>query len=664
MSEVIFDTTPNHANESEGLGDAGTETYLDAPLVGLAREIGQNSRDAHDTESSKPAKITFDLFEVKKDEIPAFKQFETTVNSCYITACEKKDKKAIPFFENLKSQIERQTIRVLRIADFNTKGLRGPCEEGTPFHSLVKSKGISNKDDNEDSGGSHGIGKNAVFAVSEGRSVLYSTVYAEKGKQVFLFQGKSQLISHKGNDGEQKGAASYWGKSGFQAIEDVESIPKWLQRTETGTSIFALFFPKHSNWEHKVAISLINNFTSAIYHNDLEFSIGNGEIEINAATLPQHINSPEFKKAAKETGTEDELKSTKNIYECLSSELTTSDEFTIKNLGPFRLKLLLGETQPKQVNIMRNGMLITASLCNFKDKLTRFDRTYSNFIAIVEPSSAESNAKIKGLENPKHDQLSAERIPDVNEKKNITKAMNSLGEKIRQLIKEKAYVPPMDKELIDELSNFFADGNNETTFDFDNNRLEDHPAINEIIPASVKKKRSHATSDKPTQKHYGEIEENDDTGEIDYGSGGGIGGSSGGIGGSSGGIGGSGSGIGGSSGGIGDDGGKNLPRKKKHVAASDFRIIPSSVPGEYRLWMTAEGTGTVNLKLTATGIQKEELLYVTESKKIKNSNEVTTKAGSLEIDAKKGERICISLTLKQKYTGPINVKSLLKGEMA
>ena len=65
-----------------------------------------------------------------------------------------------------------------------------------------------------------------------------------------------------------------------------------------------------------------------------------------------------------------------------------------------------------------------------------------------------------------------------------------------------------------------------------------------------------------------------------------------------------------------------------------------------------------------TGIQKEELLYVTESKKIKNSNEVTTKAGSLEIDAKKGERICISLTLKQKYTGPINVKSLLKGEMA
>lgn len=58
----------------------------------------------------------------------------------------------------------------------------------------------------------------------------------------------------------------------------------------------------------------------------------------------------------------------------------------------------------------------------------------------------------------------------------------------------------MDKELIDELSNFFADGNNETTFDFDfdNNKLEDHLAVNEIIPASVKKKRSHATSDKPT----------------------------------------------------------------------------------------------------------------------------------------------------------------------
>ena len=43
-----FQFPPNLADENEGLGDAGIETFRDAPYASVGRENGQNSNDAPD----------------------------------------------------------------------------------------------------------------------------------------------------------------------------------------------------------------------------------------------------------------------------------------------------------------------------------------------------------------------------------------------------------------------------------------------------------------------------------------------------------------------------------------------------------------------------------------------------------------------------------------
>lgn len=208
---------PNEAGEAEGLGDAGIETFKDAPYASCAREAGQNSNDAA---IKLPVRLKFDVISVARAGFEAFSSLGGAIESCLQKA---KHEKEIDFFSNAKYLIEQNEIKVLRIEDYNTRGLSGPPgEENTPFHSLLKGSGVSN-DRSETSGGSFGIGKNASFAVSDLQTVFYSTVYsdAESGKDAFAAQGKIKLVSHVDDTGVPRRATGYWGNlSGFNAITD------------------------------------------------------------------------------------------------------------------------------------------------------------------------------------------------------------------------------------------------------------------------------------------------------------------------------------------------------------------------------------------------------------------------------------------------------------
>jgi len=191
------------ADENDGLGDAGIETYKDAVYASIARESGQNSADACAT---KPVRMSFDVIEIDCNELPALKKLSSTVEICLTQGIKEKDEKAIDFFKRAKDVLKADKIKVLRVADYNTKGLIGPSERGTPFHSLVKGSGISIKD-SETSGGSFGIGKNAAFAISELQTVFYSSQYRrDEGELKFISQGKTILVSHVDEQGNKKKA--------------------------------------------------------------------------------------------------------------------------------------------------------------------------------------------------------------------------------------------------------------------------------------------------------------------------------------------------------------------------------------------------------------------------------------------------------------------------
>ena len=242
-------------------------------------------------------------------------------------------------------------LPILRIADFNTKGLIGPATAGTPFHSLVKSSGVSKKD-SEASGGSFGIGKNAVYSLSDLQTVFYSTVYrnTEDGALTFLAQGKSVLVSHTDREGTSRRATGYWGEPNFQPINDPSRAPKWLRRDEVGTTVFAIGFREAGGWKERMAASLIQNFFSAIHREDMELYVGD-ELIIDSKSISSLFADPRIQDAATQTISNDEFAFSKYLYECLTSSEAFAEEIQVEHLGGVRVRVLVRAGLPKRVTL-------------------------------------------------------------------------------------------------------------------------------------------------------------------------------------------------------------------------------------------------------------------------------------------------------------------------
>jgi len=445
----------NQAGETEGLGDAGIETFKDDPYAGCGREAGQNSRDAV-LDDNEPVRLEFDVLDIADTDIPGRADLMSALSAC---AAASKQEKDVDFFRQAQTVIEAESVRVLRIADFNTKGLAGPPgDDGTPFHSLLKGSGVSNKD-SETSGGSFGIGKNASFAVSDLQSVFYSTIYeAADGSERFAAQGKTMLVSHVSADGNPKRSKGYWGVGGLSAVEDPSDVPSWMRREARGTSIFSIGFRTQEDWRHRIAYSLLVNFFGAVHSGKMEFSIGSGTdvIEINRNTIAPLFEDQGIKAAALSAGQDAALAKAAQLYECLSSIDALEIELDIKSVGPAKMRVLTREGLGKHVGIIRNGMFITSTLRNFGESFARFSGS-RDFVATVEPVANELSKLMKTLENPRHDEFSPERLSLEEKRTTATRIMKDLAKQVRSAIKDSTKVDEADEVVLDELSHIFSE---------------------------------------------------------------------------------------------------------------------------------------------------------------------------------------------------------------
>ena len=107
----------------QGLNDSGLETFLDKPLQALVRETIQNSLDARRTGVSEPVKVKFDFFDRPSKDIPGMDSLREEYIPKALASWDKESKE----YEHLRS-IEKDlknssTVKILRIADYNTTGL-------------------------------------------------------------------------------------------------------------------------------------------------------------------------------------------------------------------------------------------------------------------------------------------------------------------------------------------------------------------------------------------------------------------------------------------------------------------------------------------------------------------------------------------------------------
>ena len=172
MQEIKWRFPGNNYTNDNGLDTADMETFKKDAISSLARELCQNSIDAH-RDNNKPVRIVFNLFEIEKNRIPGIGEISDQIDRCIDTWAT--HKKISEQLKMMKLQINRPSIKCLRVSDFNTTGLIGVSGiEKSPWRYLVHGSGISDK--GMTSGGSKGIGKFATFVTSHFNTVFYSTV--------------------------------------------------------------------------------------------------------------------------------------------------------------------------------------------------------------------------------------------------------------------------------------------------------------------------------------------------------------------------------------------------------------------------------------------------------------------------------------------------------
>lgn len=622
MPSPRLEFLPNDANENEGLGDAGIETFKDDPCASCGREAGQNSRDAA---VSRPVRMTFDLMEVPTKEVPGIEELAVAVQACLKAAADQKEK---DFFRQARDLLQRGTINILKIADFSTKGLQGPPNQPrTPFHSLVRSSGISSKE-SDTSGGSFGIGKNASFAVSDLQAVFYSTVYRDAaGAATFAAQGKVRLVSHMGPDGKPRRSIGYWGDPhGYDAVMDPALVPEWMRRTEVGTTIHSLGFREENAWAERITYSLLANFFVAIEAGDMEFEVDNGRLKINASTIAGLFQNEAIVSAARERGRRDDLLFSEHLHRCLVSASAVERTLPVPSLGAVTVRVLVADDLPRRIGIARNGMLITTSLEHFGDRLERFAGA-RDFVALVQPDE-DASRLMKTLENPKHDSFSADRISDPVKRDQALKAMKGLIKALRSTIRELAAVPTEDEVLIDELTGFFAESPTEQR---PKDPKTDHdPESYTYTPPKVRRVRKRDRVPGDDDDGGGGVKTGRGRGGVLHGRGAGPG-----------------------EGGRGRTGnGSPVPLRELRNVMSDDSALGRTV------WFTPDASGVAVMRLDATGVSSSTRLIV------RSTNPGAVFSGDIHVDLVKDVRMRIDIEFDAPYAGPIEVAAHLIDEAA
>lgn len=609
---------PNPGREEEGLAHAGIETFKGSPYPGIARECSQNSLDAaarsHD-HSTTPVHLVFRLLSVQASDIPGLAALRDTLRTC---RSEWKDqKKEREFFERAIKVADQHHIPVLSIEDYGTTGIVGPAIKGKPFHALVKSSGVSQKPD-ADASGSFGIGKNAAFAISSLRTVFYSTIYQEGSHSAGLVQGKSILVSHD-DGGEPKRSIGYWGKPEYMPVDDISSVPAWLRRAEIGTTVASVGFAEEAGWQWLMVESLIRNFFSAINSGAIRFSVfwsDHDVIEIDGSTLEELFKRDEVRAAAESTGSSEDLEFSAAMLEALRSPESEVLNATFDDIGAFRITILQRDGLPRRMGILRNGMYIADNLRHFDHPMARFPMS-RDFACVLEPDDREASGRVRDMENPKHDEISADRLDDPLRRRKLKAAMKKVGAWIRNTIRNATTKPAEADVLLDEMNRFFSKPSPGHTIPDPANKNDDPERtkltrnvrrIKPLVGSGEQGESGSSGGSKKSKTRGGKT---------------------------SGGRKGGGRGV------LGGRGGKS-------VSFSGLRNSASEDGRGRRITFTPESSATAALEVAAIGVSSDEALSVRSV-----NGEYCSKAPRIEL--KEGERVCLDLEFQAPYFGPISL---------
>lgn len=364
----------NHG-ENHGFADSLLEYFQGDHERYIAREAIQNSVDAQ-LDPNVPVTVVFEKYSIPATEMPGHAQLLDTVQRC-LSFVSGQDK-AENFFKSAISLLKGDSFDVLKISDFNTRGLTGGDDEvNGNWYRLVRAAGTSSP--KGVAGGSFGIGKGAPFAASAIRTVFYSSV---NDKDEIVCQGKSRLVSHHDKQNDVRQGIGFFGVDGYKAIRNATMVPTLFNREERGTDIFIMGYRSGNDWQQKLIKSVLDNFWYAIY--------GGGLVVVVKDSTELVISKENLEECLLDYGTQDAL----HYYETVVKP-TQFFEKDLKNLGRVELYVRKDDAFSSRVMMARKPKMLV------QEKGYRALREPYAGVFVCEDD--RGNTLLRDLEPPAHD---------------------------------------------------------------------------------------------------------------------------------------------------------------------------------------------------------------------------------------------------------------------
>lgn len=430
--------------------DASREHFAGNPLHHLVREIIQNSLDAKDP--GRPiVTVTFTETTATRDEI-CVDGLRKHVQSCLDQAISDSIPEAEKAYREALEILHTERIRCLKIQDTGTTGL-----QGSNWGALVYKEGAVQKGNNAP-GGSFGIGKNAVFTVTDIYTVFYSTRYLNRRKKkgrVEQMQGKARLMTHPDPDPANK--VKRLQHMGFFRMPngkpiDGNKIPDFFRLKESGTGIFIIGFnPRTENWVETMTSAVIENFFYAIHHKKLVVKI----IPAMESAQPVNINHETidhlFQSQPKQSYHY-------HYYKAIRDKEPRQTQ-KISKLGALDLYITIGEGPRRTAYINRNGMLITDSTEQKVNPIAPLRRSlWPDYTSVVMPTTDQGDKWLRTMENPSHDSILPGHLREPKAQQEAKNALKEARTSIREIIDDETEIDQRGDTInLQELAAMFPD---------------------------------------------------------------------------------------------------------------------------------------------------------------------------------------------------------------
>ena len=449
----------------DDFSDHGTETFKNnndgaEKFKKFAREMVQNSIDVKDENIKDPLVVRFEFSDVPFSYLPDFKELKSHIEGT-IAYCESKNKhnNAYNISKRELKVFDKDTIKVLKISDYNTKGIMGSknLDSDKSFWSgLIYNEGDSVKLTN-DALGNHGLGKGAAFAMSNLRTVFYNTKDIDGNRAM---EGVTrQYVSYVG--GKKETHKGYYGKvDGINVKpfvdDEINEFSRLFERTSNGSDIIVLepdvSYISETTVKWHLIESIISNFLVAIRDGNLEVIVN--ETEVNQANIEDVLRS--LNTFYENNGIEksDSLIATEQFLDALNNGEHIVEN--VKDYGEINLWLYKDKnTKWKNVAIIRkNGMHIK-----------NLDVRYANqkFAGVVIVTGLNGVEFLRSIEDPSHLDFDPSRATD--EKYGTTedkaKRLNNFYDWIKAKAREFTKIISEDKFTLSGMEDYIQMPSNE-----------------------------------------------------------------------------------------------------------------------------------------------------------------------------------------------------------